>query len=408
MRKLALIEAPLPNAPEGKYISQIPSPNNLLTVASALKVAFPRLKKCDLKLYQFLKERKPPMVQAEFVIYNLGEATCMDYEYNYAADYLRALRFWNQPRQIILTGYHAWLHRKRFTREGYLVTAPYTFEDDVVDAVARAGGKSMRARARLHGSKKRVQWHNDWTVNDWDWMRKNVRSVSRGVRCTIRATKGCPYSCTMCPVNVVYSRRKMARNSHGWILDEIATLYGEHGIREIGFLDDNLFCDLSWGKKLLRSILGRGFKGLRFTLEEGLDVPTACNKELVGLLKQARFYHTKLGVESLNPATLKLIGKPYTNPELALRAIKNLQAHKLNPTCFLCFGFATDTEEFLREEIKVFTDLGVRLRVQILWQYPGVKVAGQCPIPNAKLRELQREAMEATGSCSWTHKEKKK
>ena len=48
----SLIECPIPNAPEGKYISQIPTPTNLLMIADALKYKGIT----DIKLYNFLKE----------------------------------------------------------------------------------------------------------------------------------------------------------------------------------------------------------------------------------------------------------------------------------------------------------------------------------------------------------------
>ena len=101
-----LIEAPIPNAPEGKYISQIPSPTNLLTTATALK----SIGISDIEFKQFLKERHPPIVKSENIVYNMGEATCMSYLYNYAIEYLQLLINNNPNSSIYLTGYHTWLY----------------------------------------------------------------------------------------------------------------------------------------------------------------------------------------------------------------------------------------------------------------------------------------------------------
>ena len=379
-----LIEMPIPNAPEAKYFSQIPSPNNLLTVATALK----SVGITDFKFYNFLKERNPPIIKGETICANFGEATCMDYLYNYALKYLKALREANPLSNILLTGYHAWLHRDEFEKLGYNVTRPHTFENDII------------------GKTEYTEWHNDWELNDWEWMKKNVCSKNKGIRVTIRATRGCGQVCRMCPVNIVYGHeKKLIRYSVDWVIQEIETLYNKYNIREIGMLDDNLFADLEWGKELLNRIISAKYKGLRFTFEEGLTVPQACNEELCSLLKQAKFYHIKLGVEAFDKETLDFIQKPYRDPEMAIQAIKTLQKYKLNPTCFICIGFPTNTEESIRRDIKTLIDLKVKLRVQILWAYPGIDFAGKS-LPKEKLKELQQYAMNATGSCAWRKKDK--
>lgn len=378
----AIIEAPIPNAPEGKYISQIPSPNNLLTIASAIKSIDPT---AVITLYQFLRERNPPLVKSETIIYNLGEATCMDYFYNYAIKYLKVLRAFNPGSKIYLTGYHAWLHKAEF--KDFILTTPYTFENDIINKTDY------------------VEWHNAWELNDWDFMKKYVCSATRGMRATIRASRGCVHFCGMCPVPIVYNQpQNLMRYSVGWVMQEVDTLYNKYGIREIGFLDDNLFADRKWGKQLLQTLIAKNYKSLRFTFEEGLTVPQAMDEELVSLLKQAKFYHIKLGIEALDKETLDFIQKPYRDPEMAVSAIKMLQKYKMNPTCFICIGFPTNTEEKIRADIKRLIELKVKLRVQVLWAYPGVECANKTAIPQEVLKKLQQEAMQATGSCAWRKK----
>lgn len=379
----ALIEAPIPNSPEAKYWSQIPSPNNLLTVASALK----SINITDIRFHNFLKERNPGIVYAENIVYNDSEATCMDYLYNYSAKYLKVLREANPKSNIYLTGYHAWLHKNEF--KDFILTNPYTFENDIINKT------------------EYKEWSNDWETNDWTWMRKNVCSKTRGIRATFRATRGCSYGlCKMCPVAIVYpDRSKHSRNSVDWVMQEIDTLYHKYNIREQAFLDDNLFSDMTWGKELLHRIIDAKYKSLRFTFEEGLTVPQALDEELVSLLKQAKFYHIKLGIEAFDKETLDLIQKPYRDPKQAVEAIKMLQKYKLNPVCFICIGFPTNTEESIRRDIQKLIDLKVKLRVQILWYYPGVNFFGET-LSKEKLKELQKYAMNATGSCAWRKKKK--
>lgn len=365
-----LVEAPNPLSPEGKYKAHIPTANNLLQIATALKS-----KGHTVELHNFLHQKRPTILSGSNFILNIFEATCMDYYANYTLDYLKTLRMFNPESNIWLIGYYSWLHSTEFEGQGFKVADPLYFERDI---------------AGVNGE----EWRNDWGIWDFSWS----PILGRRRRVTIRAQRGCPMSCRECPVYLVYHQR-LRSFSVDWVMNEITELYSR-GVREISFLDDNLCANAKWIKQILNLIIEQKFKGLRFTFEEGLEVRQALDDELLALLKKAGFYHVKMGVESFNPDTLKFIGKSYQEPQMAVEAIKNLQQHKLNPVCFLCFGFPSDTEQSLRETIEKCVELGVKLRVQILWPYPGLSFES-CPVPASRLKELQREAMYRTNSCAW-------
>jgi radical SAM superfamily enzyme YgiQ (UPF0313 family) len=367
-----LIEAPIPHAPEGKYKSQMPSPNNLLQVATAI-----RERGEEVIIHNFTSIKAPPVVEkADNFVMNLSECTVMDYCLDHALDYLHILRFYYPEQPFWLTGFYSWLHKNELQVQGFKVADPLRFEDEIV------------------GDSNTKDYHLSWDI--WDFSQSPSLGGRR--RATIRASRGCPRHCLECPVYLVY-RQHTRYFSPEWVLNEIKELYNR-GVREISFLDDNLCANNRWIKQILNSIIECKFKGLHFTFEEGMEVYQALDEELVGLLKKAGFYHIKLGVESLNTDTLKFMRKGYTDPQMAVDAIKNLQKCKLNPVVFLCFGFPTDTEESLRYTIEKCVELGVKLRVQILWRYPGISFA-ECPVSVAKLKRLQQEAMYRTNSCAW-------
>ncbi len=368
-----LINAPTPHAPEGKYKSQIPTPVSLLQVGTALQS-----RGHDVELLNFLHDTHPPVPEnTDAFVVNMSECSVMDNCLDHAVEYLRMLRFFHASTPIWLLGFYPWLHRDELQSQGYLVADPLFFEDEIAD------------------NESHSDYHPNWDLWNFDWS----PVMSTGKRITIRASRGCPHRCFECPVFLIYKQR-IRRFPVGWVLHEIDTLYHRYGIREIGFLDDNMFVDRKWGKALLREIISRKYKKLRFTFEEGLDVPTALDGELCGLLKQAGFYHIKLGVESFSPQVLDFIHKPYRKPETAIKAIKTLQSHGLNPTCFLCFGFPVDTEQDITHTIGICEQLGVKLRVQMLFPYPGLKL-DPCPIPAKRLQQLKNEALSRTGSLQW-------
>ena len=73
--KWALIEMPNPNSAEAKYRSQIPSPNYLLQISSALK----QDPSNEVVLFNFFRERRPPYVEADAYVFDIFPCTCMDY-----------------------------------------------------------------------------------------------------------------------------------------------------------------------------------------------------------------------------------------------------------------------------------------------------------------------------------------
>ena len=79
------------------------------------------------------------------------------------------------------------------------------------------------------------------------------------------------------------------------------------------------------------------------------------------LLHQAGFYHIKLGVESFDAATLDFMGKPYKDPEKAVKAIKLLKKYHLTPTCFMVLGMPTQTEGSILRDIQMFVELALFL-----------------------------------------------
>jgi hypothetical protein len=61
--------------------------------------------------------------------------------------------------------------------------------------------------------------------------------------------------------------------------------------------------------------------------------------------------------------------------------------------------------ETIQRNIQILKDLKVKLRVQILWGYPGVDFKGK-GLSQETLKALQREAMQSTNSVAWRHRPK--
>jgi len=127
------------------------------------------------------------------------------------------------------------------------------------------------------------------------------------------------------------------------------------------------------------------------------------------ILKELEKDCIRLGGKETRPVLLSFTSDPYQplDEELQItrEAIKLLKKHKLSPVCFICIGFPNDTEESIRKDIKTLLDLKVKLRVQILWAYPGVDFQGQ-GLSAETLKQLQRDAMYGSNSVAWRKKPK--
>ena len=372
--KTLLIEAPRPNSTFAKYNSQFILPNILCDIAGSIKdkVAFQN----ELK-----NRAKINLGDFDRYIVNISEVVEKTHKDKEVVTLLKDLqdRCFNifDKKEVFLSGWYSWIKKAELEQAGFKVTDYLFYEKSFND--------SLKSPADVSPT---------WDLIDW----AQVPKINGKIRATLRTSRGCLNKCIMCPVNLIY-KNKMYVFPLDWVKEQITILYKNYNVREINFIDDNfLFSDkrtielLTWLAQNRKSTL----KGLSYMFHEGMEVRTALNEDVVKLLKEAGFHGIKLGVESFNKATLEYIKKPYSNPDDAIKAIQMLQKYKLNPTCFICLGFPTDTEESIKKDIKILKDLKAKVRCQILYSY-----SNNSNLTKSQLLNLQNEMLEVCGSNIW-------
>jgi radical SAM superfamily enzyme YgiQ (UPF0313 family) len=136
---------------------------------------------------------------------------------------------------------------------------------------------------------------------------------------SIISSRGCPYACSYCDRSVF--SRGFRFNSPEYIIEHVAMLNRDYGVRHVFFYDDLFtfdrkrvaeFCDL------------KAKKGLRVTYNciarlEHVD------EELLGLLKRSGCWQVNFGIESGDPEVLRKHRKFYGLDEVGrkLRMVKN-------------------------------------------------------------------------------------
>ncbi len=207
------------------------------------------------------------------------------------------------------------------------------------------------------------------------------------------SSRGCPYHCCYC--HNVFGKRFRARGA-AHVLQEIDVLRGDHGVREIQFIDDSFNLDRQRVIDICRGLVARD-AGLALSFPNGLrgDV---IDEEVVDYLARAGTYKVSIAIETASPRLQQSIGK-----RLDLAAARNAIAHfarrRVMTHGFFMLGFPGETLAEMRQTARFARDSRLHSASFFFVQpLPGSPLAEQCaraglPTPNnAELSSLYDDA----------------
>src|SRR5207247_10061873 len=114
---------------------------------------------------------------------------------------------------------------------------------------------------------------------------------------------------------------------------------------------------------------------VRFECETRLD---DLDKELIDLLYRAGLRTITFGVESVDPATLKRVGRRPIPPAHQREIVEHCRKKGISTEGFYVLGFLTDTPDSIRATVDYSIDLGTTLALfKILTPYPGTPLYKQ-------------------------------
>ena len=176
--------------------------------------------------------------------------------------------------------------------------------------------------------------------------------VSRyvGKMVTFDAGRGCPFECSFCTIINVQGRKSRGRSA-----DDIEAIIFENyrcGHRRFFITDDDFARNRNWESIFDRIILLRERDGIDISFT--LQVDTACHRLPRFIEKAGKAGCTKvfIGIESINPETLKATGKKQNHVE---EYREMLQAwRKINVTTYAGYiiGFPGDTHESVMRDVE--------------------------------------------------------
>lgn len=165
------------------------------------------------------------------------------------------------------------------------------------------------------------------------------------------AGRGCPFECSFCTVINVQGQRSRGRTP-----DEVEWIIREnyrHGIRRYFITDDNFSRNRDWEAILDRIISLREKEGIKITFI--IQVDTACHRIPRFIEKAAKAGCTKvfIGLESINPDTLKDIGKRQNRIEDYREMLMAWRKARVITYAGYIIGFPNDTYESVMKDLEI-------------------------------------------------------
>lgn len=185
------------------------------------------------------------------------------------------------------------------------------------------------------------------------------------------ANRGCPNHCEFCVISEMW--RKCGLRPIKDVIDEIKSLKA----KIIIFFDPNFFAIRDYAIELMKEL-----KKLKIRWSGSATINVAFDEELMQLAEESGCKGLLVGLESLNPKTLKENKKGFNDPNKYKEAIEIMQKHKIAVNGCFVLGLDGDTEELLLSIPEQINYLNLNL----------ARFAVLTPVPNSNLyKRLDKE-----------------
>lgn len=168
----------------------------------------------------------------------------------------------------------------------------------------------------------------------------------RGRYTSLFTSRGCHYRCTYCHDN--FGKRVRYRSIQN-VLDEMAYLIEEHGVRDFHIIDDIFNADRRRAIEIFEGVIRRNWD-VGFAFSNGLRADIM-NQAFIDAAKAAGTYYWALAVETATPRIQKMV-KKFNRLDRVFETIgMGVEAGVVTAT-FNMLGFPTETEEEMDATIR--------------------------------------------------------
>lgn len=197
--------------------------------------------------------------------------------------------------------------------------------------------------------------------------------VRRFPTAPVLTTRGCPFHCTYC-AGFRVTGRKLRKRSVEAVLEELAFLKADFGIRDFTIVDDNFTLDRNFAMSLCEALIARGLD-LSWSCPNGIRLDTL-DPELVGTMEKAGCYSVSVGIESGSDRVLKLMKKHLTVTQIREKVHLLRSASRIKITGFFMLGFPGEERSDIEKTIDLARSLPLdRAAFSIFSPLPGTEMA---------------------------------
>jgi radical SAM superfamily enzyme YgiQ (UPF0313 family) len=185
---------------------------------------------------------------------------------------------------------------------------------------------------------------------------------------SIATSRGCPFNCRFCSVILMFGR-KYRYNSVDRVMEEIRANVrpGQH----IFFCDDNFTANRDRIKEFCERVLT---ENLKIEWSAQVRVEAARDPELMDLMVRAGCIIVYVGLESINPATLKAYNKSQSVDNIR-ECVVNFHRYGIKVHGMFVFGSEEDDYKTVRDTVRFSRKIDLdSLQYLILTPVPGTQV----------------------------------
>jgi len=198
-----------------------------------------------------------------------------------------------------------------------------------------------------------------------DKYRPSPNQYKRVPMTTMMVSRGCPFSCTFCATETIWTRRYRCRSVKN-VVDEIKHLIKNYNIKEINFWDDVWGLNKEWINEFCDTVV-----------KERLDLTWSCecrvdtiDKETLKRMKTAGCWCIFFGIESLDQETLEAINKKITVTQI-ISALKWTREAGIEIRANFILGLPKETPEKVKKMLEILCRLNPdNVKFNILTPYP--------------------------------------
>ncbi|MCK5506097.1 MAG: cobalamin-dependent protein [Thermodesulfovibrionia bacterium] len=204
--------------------------------------------------------------------------------------------------------------------------------------------------------RKRIVDIDKFPYPDWDnWCiekyieHQQVSGINLGKSMPILGSRGCPYMCTFCSNECMWTRRYIMRDGKA-LVDEMEYMKNKYNVSGFSFFDSTFIVKRSKTLEFCKELIERNLN-VSYQLPAG----TRCevfDDELAAALEKSGLRNFSFAVESGSETIRNIIKKQIKLNDL-FKAIKSVRKTKMTVGCFIVIGFPEDNKKTMKQTLSL-------------------------------------------------------